>query len=72
MTPAFVQFQKFEVIVIIWLACAACADVIIATALVLHLVRAVFDLLLLGDETSFAEESQEWNPCYRRCHRSCH
>ncbi|KIM55389.1 hypothetical protein SCLCIDRAFT_1221229 [Scleroderma citrinum Foug A] len=37
MTPAFVQFQKFEVIVIIWLACAACADVIIATALVLHL-----------------------------------
>ncbi|KIM66841.1 hypothetical protein SCLCIDRAFT_21616 [Scleroderma citrinum Foug A] len=37
MVPAFVQFQKFEVIVIIWLACAACADIIITTALVLHL-----------------------------------
>ena len=39
--PQFVQFQKFEVIVIIWLACSACADVIIATALVLHLVGGV-------------------------------
>ncbi|KIM55390.1 hypothetical protein SCLCIDRAFT_30436 [Scleroderma citrinum Foug A] len=35
--PVFVQFQKFEVIVIIWLAGEACADVIITTALVLHL-----------------------------------
>jgi len=54
--PAFVQFQKFEVIVIIWLACAACADIIITTALVLHLVSAVLDLLLLGDKTFSAEE----------------
>ncbi|KAG6332851.1 hypothetical protein ID866_6236 [Astraeus odoratus] len=35
--PAFVEFQKFEVIVIIWLAGAALADTIIATSLVLHL-----------------------------------
>ena len=70
--PVFVQFQKFEVIVIIWLAGEACADVIITTALVLHLVSAVFDLHLPGDTTSFAEESKEWIPSHRRCHRSCH
>jgi len=51
MVPVFVQFQRFEVIVIVWLACAACADIIITTVLVLHLVSAVFDLLLLCDKT---------------------
>ncbi|KAL4080926.1 hypothetical protein J3A83DRAFT_4424872 [Scleroderma citrinum] len=35
--PQFIKFQKFEVIVIIWLAGSACADVIIASALVLYL-----------------------------------
>lgn len=37
----FAQFQKYELIVVIWLAGAACADVIIAAALVLHLVGCV-------------------------------
>ena len=37
----FAKFQKYEVIVVVWLAGAACADVIIATALVLHLVSDV-------------------------------
>ena len=36
--PEFAQFQKYEPIVTIWLAGAACADVIFAAALVLHLV----------------------------------
>ena len=36
--PQFDQFQKFEFTVVIWLAGAACADMLIATALVMHLV----------------------------------
>lgn len=36
--PEFVHFQKFKVIVIIWLACSAIADTIITMALVWHLV----------------------------------
>ncbi|KAH9933207.1 uncharacterized protein BXZ73DRAFT_101169 [Epithele typhae] len=37
MIPEFVQFQKFEVIVIIWLAFSAVADCLITVALVWHL-----------------------------------
>jgi len=39
MLPAYAQLQRFEVIVIIWLAFAALADVAIATILVLYLKR---------------------------------
>ncbi|CDO78282.1 hypothetical protein BN946_scf184674.g4 [Trametes cinnabarina] len=39
MIPEFVHFQKFQVIVIIWLAFSAIADTIIATSLVWHLKR---------------------------------
>ena len=39
MIPEFVHFQKFEVIVIIWLAFSAVADCAITIALVWHLVR---------------------------------
>ncbi|KIJ64623.1 hypothetical protein HYDPIDRAFT_28558 [Hydnomerulius pinastri MD-312] len=35
--PQFVQFQKFQVVVIIWLASATIADVIISMSLVWHL-----------------------------------
>ena len=35
----FVEFQRFQVVVILWLAFAALADVIIAVSLVSHLVR---------------------------------
>ncbi|KIM66820.1 hypothetical protein SCLCIDRAFT_21598 [Scleroderma citrinum Foug A] len=35
--PEFVYFRKFKVIAITWLSGAVCADVIITTALVLHL-----------------------------------
>ena len=38
MFPEFVQFQRFEVIVIIWLAFSAVADCAITVALVWHLV----------------------------------
>ncbi|KAI0690452.1 hypothetical protein C8T65DRAFT_97724 [Cerioporus squamosus] len=37
--PEFVQFQKFQVIVIIWLAFSAVADTLITAALVWHLRR---------------------------------
>ena len=39
MIPEFIHFQKFEVIVIIWLAFSAVADCSITFALVWHLVR---------------------------------
>ncbi|EMD40064.1 hypothetical protein CERSUDRAFT_112279 [Gelatoporia subvermispora B] len=39
MLPAYAQLQRFEVIVIIWLAFAALADIAIATILVLYLSR---------------------------------
>ena len=39
MIPEFVHFQKFQVIVIIWLAFSAAADVLITASLVWHLVR---------------------------------
>lgn len=35
----FVHFQKFQVVVIIWLVCAAVADVLITATLVWYLVR---------------------------------
>ena len=38
MIPEFAQFQKFEVIVIVWLAFSAVADCVITIALVWHLV----------------------------------
>lgn len=38
--PEFVHFQKFEVVVIIWLACSAAADMIITLSLVWNLVSA--------------------------------
>lgn len=37
--PKFIEFHKFSVVVILWLAFAALADVIIALSLVFHLVR---------------------------------
>ncbi|TFK80204.1 hypothetical protein K466DRAFT_605533 [Polyporus arcularius HHB13444] len=37
--PEFVHFQKFQVIVVIWLAFSAVADTLITTALVWHLRR---------------------------------
>ncbi|KAI0755216.1 hypothetical protein C8Q80DRAFT_418356 [Daedaleopsis nitida] len=37
MIPAFVEFQKFKVIVIVWLAFSAVADTLITAALVWHL-----------------------------------
>ena len=40
MIPEFTHFQKFEVIVIVWLAFSAVADTVIAISLVWHLVRA--------------------------------
>ena len=52
----FDQFEKFEFIVIIWLAGAACADVIIATALVLHLVGDVVNPTFSYVKTIVAEE----------------
>ena len=39
MIPEFVHFQRFEVIVIVWLAFSAVADCAITVALVWHLVR---------------------------------
>ncbi|RPD62724.1 hypothetical protein L227DRAFT_609293 [Lentinus tigrinus ALCF2SS1-6] len=39
MIPEFVQFRKFQVIVIIWLAFSAVADTLITAALVWHLRR---------------------------------
>ena len=44
MIPEFVHFQKFEVIVIIWLAFSAVADCAITVALVWHLVSHVIDV----------------------------
>ena len=44
MIPEFVHFQKFEVIVIIWLAFSAVADCAITIALVWHLVRTLLNL----------------------------
>ena len=41
MIPEFAQFMRFKVIVIIWLAFSAVADVLITGALVWHLVRSV-------------------------------
>ncbi len=41
MIPEFVQFQRFEVIVIVWLAFSAVADCAITVALVWHLVSDV-------------------------------
>lgn len=41
MIPEFVHFQKFEIIVIIWLAFSAVADCAITVALVWHLVSGV-------------------------------
>ncbi len=38
MIPEFVHFQKFKLIVIIWLSCSAIADTVITLALVQHLV----------------------------------
>ncbi|KAK7471924.1 hypothetical protein VKT23_000026 [Stygiomarasmius scandens] len=35
----FVEFQKFQVVVIIWLVCASVADIIITATLVFHLRR---------------------------------
>ncbi|KAH7915956.1 hypothetical protein BJ138DRAFT_1076449, partial [Hygrophoropsis aurantiaca] len=43
----YANFQKFEVIVILWLGCAALCDVIITCVLVWHLVRGPF--LTLGE-----------------------
>lgn len=40
MIPEFTHFQKFEVIVIVWLAFSAVADTAIAISLVWHLVSA--------------------------------
>ena len=37
--PHFIDFHKFSIIVILWLAFAALADVIIAASLVFHFVR---------------------------------
>ncbi|KII90547.1 hypothetical protein PLICRDRAFT_537061 [Plicaturopsis crispa FD-325 SS-3] len=37
--PNFTDFQKFKVVVIVWLVCSALCDVIITLALVLHLRR---------------------------------
>ncbi|KAI0787222.1 hypothetical protein BC629DRAFT_497634 [Irpex lacteus] len=37
--PEFVHFQKFEVVVIIWLACSAAADMIITLSLVWNLKK---------------------------------
>ena len=34
------DFQKFKVVVVIWLVCSAVADVVITTVLVWYLVRA--------------------------------
>lgn len=39
MIPEFTNFQKFKVIVIVWLAFSAVADTLITAALVWHLVR---------------------------------
>ena len=44
MIPEFVHFQKFEVIVIIWLAFSAVADCAITVALVWHLVSHVINV----------------------------
>ncbi|EGO23892.1 hypothetical protein SERLADRAFT_450188 [Serpula lacrymans var. lacrymans S7.9] len=35
--PQFLEFQKFQVVVIIWLVCAATGDILITTSLVWHL-----------------------------------
>ena len=43
----FIEFQKLEATVIVWLVSAVCADAIITTALVMHLVSAVVDLPIL-------------------------
>ena len=41
MVPEFARFTQFKVIVIIWLAFSAVADVLITASLVWHLVRSV-------------------------------
>lgn len=43
MIPEFVHFQKFKLIVIIWLTCSAMADTVITFALVQHLVRSLLN-----------------------------
>ena len=52
MIPEFTHFQKFEVIVIIWLAFSAVADTVIAISLVWHLVS-ICILLAMTDLTAF-------------------
>ncbi len=39
MIPEFAQFMQFKVIVVVWLAFSAIADVLITASLVWHLVR---------------------------------
>lgn len=52
--PELVEFRKFKVVVIIWLACSAITDVIIAIALVWHLVSGP---ILLGRVGKYLDDS---------------
>ena len=70
--PQFVHFQKFEVIAIIWLASAACADVIIATVLVLYLVGDAVNPSFSYVNIVNAEESKKRISFHGRSHRSHH
>lgn len=41
MIPRWDEFHKFQVVVIVWLICAAVCDILITTALTWHLVGQV-------------------------------
>jgi hypothetical protein len=46
----FIEFQKFKVVVILWLGFAALCDVLIAISLVTHLVRPPLSFINRGKQ----------------------
>lgn len=66
MIPEFVHFQKFEIIVIVWLAFSAVADCAITIALVWHLVNyGLFPCAVLILTECSSAEAQDRLRCYR-------
>ena len=68
----FAQFQKYEPVVVVWLAGAACADIIIAAALVLYLVGDVVNPSISYVKVATAEEQKNRISFHGRSHRSHH
>ena len=62
MIPEFTQFQRFQVIVIVWLAFSAVADTLITAALVWHLVTifALYDTVRRAHGRYSGRTRPEW------------